>query len=153
VRHCHCHKHTKSGPRACGVLIADKRATSRSDSGLDQRKEQAGVILYSGDRDFEFRPRYHNKAHFRTCINKYIKFDVTGIPQDSECSNWSTRLLAFIYMVYVLILDRKPAYHEQYFSLFPPGKFPRYTLRLGFPHHFQSIIYHSSRYSTLFILI
>jgi len=66
VRHCHCLKHTKSGPRACGTLIADTRATSRSDSGLDHRKEQVGVILYSGDTDFEPRPGYHKKAHFRT---------------------------------------------------------------------------------------
>jgi hypothetical protein len=89
VRHCNCLKHTKSGPRACGVLIADKRATSRSDSGLDQRREQVGVILYSGDTDFDFRPSYDNKAHFRTCIIKYIRFTITGQPQVSECSNWS----------------------------------------------------------------
>jgi len=95
VRHCHCLKHTKSGPIACGVLIAYKRDTSKSDSGLDQRKEQVCVILYSGDTDFESRPGYHNKAHFRTCIIKYIKFTVTGQPQDSECSNWTYKAFRF----------------------------------------------------------
>jgi hypothetical protein len=69
VRHCHCLKHTKSGPRACEIFTADKRATGRSDTGRDPRKEQVGMILYSGDTDFESRPGYHKKSTFQNMYN------------------------------------------------------------------------------------
>jgi len=151
MRHCHWLKHTKSGPRTCGVLFVDKRATRNRDSGLDERKKQVGVILYSGDTDFESRQGYHNKTHFRTCKIKYIKFTVTGQPQDSECSNRTYK--AFRFYLHGMCFESRSENCLPWtqFSLFPPGKFPRYTLRLGFSHHFQFIIYQSSWYSTLLV--